>query len=70
MRVALPRAVCQAFAIAPGQLGAALISFADPGGQCSEAGRGKRGLTEPGLYTATVSSSAGCERESLKVGVG
>lgn len=34
------------------QLGAALISFADPDGQCSEASRGKWGLTEPSLYTA------------------
>lgn len=51
--------VCQALSAAQGQLGAALISFADPGGQCSEVGRGKWGLTESSLYSATASSLAG-----------
>lgn len=51
MLVALLRVVCQALATAQRQLGAALISFADPGGQSSEASRGKWGLTEPGLYS-------------------
>ncbi|KAG7238574.1 hypothetical protein INR49_030847 [Caranx melampygus] len=49
---------------------AALISFADPGGQCSEAGRGKWGLTEAGLYAAAVSSSAGCVDARPKEGAG
>lgn len=47
--------------VAQRQLGAALISFAGPGGQCSEAGRGKWGLTEPALCTALPSPQLGEE---------
>lgn len=38
--VVLLRVVCQAQSAAQGQLEATLISFADPGGQCSEASEG------------------------------
>lgn len=38
--VVLLRVVCQAHSAAQGQLEATLISFADPGGQCSEASEG------------------------------
>lgn len=44
---------------AQGQLEATLISFADPGGQCIEAGRGKWGLTKLRLSTITFKSRAG-----------